>query len=180
MSLSDTRQNNKKFRRRKKRRTADISDSEPSSSAEDEIINDTINSKKNIVETKPEMELSDTEEVEKINDNIVETLDDETQEKLSKIPFTRIERTNRISGDMNITKAQDTIQKDNDKVLELLNDQKQLKNDYLGYLFENYGDDINKLRESPDFTTQSLGLIANVLKEGSNKFELDTLKTILE
>ena len=47
-------------------------------------------------------------------------------------------------------------------------------------LFQNYGEDINSLRNAPDFTNKSLVLLANVLKDGSKMFDVDTLKTIVE
>ncbi|CCH62914.1 hypothetical protein TBLA_0I02580 [Henningerozyma blattae CBS 6284] len=54
------------------------------------------------------------------------------------------------------------------------------KNKFLSLLFEHYGDEVNELRNAPDFTAKSLVVLADVLKDGTGMFDSDTLKTILQ
>ncbi|CCD25160.1 Rsa3p NDAI_0E03430 [Naumovozyma dairenensis CBS 421] len=199
--------NNKKSRRRKKRRTADVSSDSDSSSSSSSSDNEEIITNDDNVENKDvivsDVELSDNESsVPMKSEKAAEFLDDETKDRLNNIPFTTTDLTQRSNGQRN----QEGTQVDLQKVEEAINDAKlkfsdainerkstingnntnaekienDLKNQYLGLLFENYGDDINELRTAPDFTTKSLTLLANVLKEGSGMFDVNTLQTILE
>ncbi|CCF59584.1 hypothetical protein KAFR_0H01740 [Kazachstania africana CBS 2517] len=174
---------NKKSRRRKKRRTADVSDSsssDSSSSSDNEVVMD-----EEIQKEDKEIEVSDVELSDKEKESVLkEELDDTTKDKLSNISFTKTElitQNKNIGRDnFDFKKISATLEDGKQKLFEREETNKKLKNDYLGLLFESYGDDINAVRESSDFTNKSLVLLANVLKEGSNMFDTDTLKTILE
>ncbi|CAL9738238.1 ribosome assembly protein 3 [Monosporozyma servazzii] len=187
--------NAKKSRRRKKRRTADLSDSSDSDSSaasDNEVQKDVV--MEDIDEQPAEqpmsdIELSDDESAKKAVHND-ELLTQDTKEKLANIPFTTTELTERFSQnhrydvnhntdlknvDETIKSATAVINKDTSKSISA-----DLQNEYLGMLFQNYGDDISSLREAPDFTNKSLVLLANVLKDGSKMFDANTLKTIVE
>ncbi|SMN22797.1 similar to Saccharomyces cerevisiae YLR221C RSA3 Protein with a likely role in ribosomal maturation, required for accumulation of wild-type levels of large (60S) ribosomal subunits [Maudiozyma saulgeensis] len=182
----------KKSRRRKKRRTADSSDSESSSSSDNESITMEVSNTPINAEVS-DVELSDNESAGKEADE--EVLDTATKDKLSAIAFTTTQLTQRggSSSDkkdaMDLKKVGETVETaktnlvNSDLVQNAIKsgeNSKDLKKEYLGLMFENYGEDINALRNAPDFTNKSLVLLANVLKEGSNMFETDSLKTILD
>lgn len=179
--------NNKKSRRRKKRRTADSSDSDSDSSSSSGSDNE---SKLELTETlkEEEVQVSDVElsDEERETKTATEELSIETKEALHNISYTDSDLTRKVTSSQK-NEGNNII--DLNKVKETINDSREqlskskrteLKNEYLGLLFQNYGDDINTLREAPDFTNKSLILLANVLKDGSNMFDTDTLKTILE
>lgn len=190
-------QKGKKSRRRKKRRTADVSDSSDSdsSSASDmEIVKDDEDKAEDgkIDEKISDIELSD-DETKLI---IEETLTEESKENLANIPFTTTELTQRNNGshnkneildlkkineNINTAKLQlDNYNKDNENGNIRKDVDSNLQNEYLGSLFSNYGDEINSLRDSPDFSNKSLVILANVLKDGSKMFDTETLKAIVE
>lgn len=184
---------NKKSRRRKKRRTADSSDSDSSSSSDNETATMQVDEPAEEVNVS-DVELSDNESVRK-TDTPEEILDDSTKDKLSNIHFTTTELTQRGAstgdkkGTVDLKKVEDAITAGNENVQKLASAQTSfpsgkskaaLKQQYLGVMFENYGEDINKLRQAPDFTNKSLVLLANVLKEGSNMFDTDSLEAILD
>ncbi|CAR25854.1 hypothetical protein ZYGR_0A04260 [Zygosaccharomyces rouxii] len=180
----------KKSRRRKKRRTTEVSDSSDSSDSSSE--EETKASDTGAGEAlQAAYQLSEDED-EKMPDASAkperETLSRNTKESLNNIPFTRTELNGKS------TRNNDDVSMDLQRVNEAINDAKQkireskeesqstsqLKNSYLELLFENYGDDINSLRDAPDFTSNSLIMIAQVLKDGSSMFDVETLKTMLE
>ncbi|CAL9732745.1 ribosome assembly protein 3 [Monosporozyma unispora] len=194
--ISVSKSNNaKKSRRRKKRRTADVSDSSDSDSSsgsdneihdEDVVMED--QDQQPVEQHLSDIELSDDESVKKVEHND-ELLSQVTKEKLANIPFTTTELTERfnqnhkydVNHNTDFKKVSETIKdttavinKDTPKATNA-----DLQNEYLGMLFQNYGDDINSLRDAPDFTNKSLVLLANVLKDGSKMFDVDTLKTIV-
>ncbi|CCK67939.1 Rsa3p KNAG_0A02500 [Huiozyma naganishii CBS 8797] len=190
--------NSKKSRRRKKRRTADVSDSSSSDSSDQEVLDQpTEEATTDAPIQVSDVELSDDDMGENAQKAATE-MHDETnmREKLSGIPFTTTElsvktqytnRSGAANPELNLNKIKDTIAHANetlDAQLGLHNGSKgsldtELKNKYLELLFENYGDDINGLKDAPDFTNKSLVLLANVLKDGSKMFDVDTLKTIV-
>ncbi|CUS49639.1 LAQU0S24e00936g1_1 [Lachancea quebecensis] len=189
MSLEDhnpARNSGKRTRRSKKRRTADSSDSETSSSSsssgsESEHEQD----EQNLQDNEGQLEISDVElsDAEDKDDNAkTEVLGKETKELLNRIPFTTTELSNGGAKNINnidLSKIQRTIE-DAQENVSLSKDEGQLKNAYLNLLFRHYGEDVNSLREAPDFTPKSLVLIANVLKDGAHMFDIDTLRTVME
>lgn len=50
---------------------------------------------------------------------------------------------------------------------------------YLNLMTTGFGEDLNTLRESKDFTSQSMPLIIKALKEGINMFDADQRNLIL-
>ncbi|GCE98272.1 ribosome assembly protein 3 [Zygosaccharomyces mellis] len=180
----------KKSKRRKKRRTTEVSDSSDSSDSSSE--GEAQGSDTGIKDApQAEYGLSEDEDLE-IPDTSSkagsDVLSGVAKESLSKIPFTRTELNDKS------TRNNDDVSMDLQRVNEAIDDAKQkiheskeesqaashLKNSYLELLFENYGDDINSLRDAPDFTSNSLVMIAQVLKDGSSMFDVETLKTMLE
>lgn len=144
-----------------------------------------------------ENEVSDLEEVDArvanagVNDAGIqdrETLSEDTKSALSRIPFVKTKLTEKSQRDSNDSPA------DLKRVGEAIEEAKQqmretqeelvansdLKNSYLELLFENFGDDINSLRSAPDFTNNSLVMLAHLLKDGAAMFDVETLKTMLE
>lgn len=190
----------KNSRRRKKRRTLDVSDS--SSSDSDSDIGSGTERKAEHIPVDDDVELTD-EEPNLVSANIVngvavEKLEDDTIDELNSIPFTRTDLTSRYDSNHRDRNGNGNDTADLKKVSERIDiDRKKLnhineastktrkeeidrKNEFLGLIFENYGEDINSLREAPDFTNKSLVILANVLKEGSSMFDVETLKTILD
>lgn len=175
----------KKSRRRKKRRTTEVSDSS-SSSSEDESETG-VGEALGDIYTLSEDE-APNEEVVNAGTQDRETLSEGTKDALTRIPFTKTELTEKSQ------RNNDDNPADLRRVAEVIEDAKQrmretqddliassdLKNSYLEILFENYGDDINSLREAPDFTNNSLVMLAHVLKDGSAMFDVETFKTMLE
>ncbi|QLG73970.1 hypothetical protein HG535_0F04820 [Zygotorulaspora mrakii] len=184
----------KKSRRKKKRRTLDVSDS--SSSESDSEIETKPDQRQEAIEVDNDIELTDDESnnfTEKGPDKIsgAEQWKDETRDELNSIPFTKTDLTNKndfnqksnsnengVQDSLDLKKVRETIEEDQKKMKKI--GEANLKNDYLGLIFENYGEDINSLREAPDFTNKSLVILANVLKEGSAMFDVETLKTMLD
>ncbi|SJM83539.1 uncharacterized protein ZBIST_1130 [Zygosaccharomyces bailii] len=186
----------KKSRRRKKRRTTEVSDT--SSSSEAEIESDAgVGAALADVYALSEDEVSDLEEVDARVTNVGvtdagiqnrETLSEDTKTALSRIPFTKTKLTEKSQRDSNESPA------DLKRVGEAIEEAKQqmretqeelvanagLKNSYLELLFENFGDDINSLRSAPDFTNNSLVMLAHLLKDGASMFDVESLKTMLE
>lgn len=178
---------NKKTRRRKKRRTQDVSDSDSSSSSSSESemeIDSKPLEKEGEEEDVKDVELSDVEisDSEKVNTTVLERLDEETKTKLDEIPLTTTElsQKNQINvNNIDLKKVSDAINESKEKTASG-KDRSEMKNSYLNSVFEHYGEDINSLREAPDFTNKSLVLLASVLKDGGDMFDLDTFKTIIE
>lgn len=181
----------KKSRRRKKRRTVDVSDSSDSDSSSD---NDSGKENDKAVEVVEEedIQLTDDEAIGAQNvakENNVEKLDDRVKDQLNTIPFTRTELTDRTDYSKgqgaDLTKVKESLEQDRKKLSSALESQttskvaSENKNAYLNMMFENYGEEINSLRNAPDFTNKSLVMLANVLKDGTGMFDVDTLKTIL-
>ncbi|QLQ81945.1 hypothetical protein HG537_0G01990 [Torulaspora globosa] len=178
----------KKSRRRKKRRTVDVSDTSDSNSSSD---NDYEKEDNKLVEEE-DIQLTDDETIgvlEVDKEKIVEKLDDKVRDQLNSIPFTRTEltdKTGHVKGQgVDLVKVKRTLEEDRKKLSSVLEGQKtnktdsENKNAYLNMMFENYGEEINSLRNAPDFTNKSLVMLANVLKDGTGMFDIDTLKTIL-
>ncbi|SCU95741.1 LANO_0E11232g1_1 [Lachancea nothofagi CBS 11611] len=182
----------RKTRRSKKRRTAEVSDSDSSSSssssdAESEKENNEGSAINGASESQPMEEHSDLEISEegvmediKLDDD--ETLGDATRQILNDIPLTSTELSENPRKNINnidLSQIQQTLQEAQNKVSST-KDEGQLKNSYLSVVFKHYGEDVNSLREAPDFTPKSLVLLANVLKDGGHMFDIDTLRTVVE
>ncbi|KAM3162800.1 Ribosome assembly protein 3 [Lachancea thermotolerans] len=188
MSLEErnpARNSGKRTRRSKKRRTAESSDSESSSSSSSGSESEHEQDEQNLPNNDGQLEISDVElsDVEEKDENTKsEVLGKETKKLLNQIPFTTTELSNGSAKNINnidLSKIQRTIEDAQEKV-SLSKDEGQLKNAYLNLLFKHYGEDVNSLREAPDFTPKSLVLIANVLKDGAHMFDIETLRTVME
>ncbi|CDO96020.1 unnamed protein product [Kluyveromyces dobzhanskii CBS 2104] len=195
---------NKKKNRRKKRRTQDVSDSSSDSSSDSE--HSSVEENGNESKPKKQAEIVEEEEEEEVvlsdidmdnEDNESElksngkhdrkeggSLTPETIDRLNQVKLTTSDFTGNIGvhmGNIDLKKMSATLDESSSKLLESNKKNKSgLKNQYLSMLFESYGDDMNELRNAPDFTSKTLVMLANVLKDGGDMFDLETLKTIVE
>ncbi|GEQ71828.1 hypothetical protein JCM33374_g5514 [Metschnikowia sp. JCM 33374] len=159
-----------KNRRRKKRRTEDFSsdsDSDSSSSSESGTVETTEKAAdKTQDKQQPHISIddmdiaSDTEEKAEEDDS---HLSREIQEKVDSIKFTTTQN-------QSLAEAKETIQKD----------RQALENNYLAYMASNFSDDLDQLRKKPDFTGNSIVLLAKTLQSGSNMFDSETLDALLK
>lgn len=164
-------------RRRKKRRTEDFSDSSDSSSSSSssESENEDSEEKSNEIGN----EIDEDGDVAVLSDNEIhmdhnqESNDSSFSNVKNKLKTVELTRTplNESHNNKNINLHQ---------VESLINQgNKKLENEYLGLMFENYGDDIDHIRKAPDFNERSLTILANVLKNGGNIFDEETLKAVV-
>ncbi|KAL3232085.1 Ribosome assembly protein 3 [Nakaseomyces bracarensis] len=167
-------------RRRKKRRTAE-SDSDSSSSSSDS------EPEVQVPDEPVEKELSDVELSDTENKVVTEreSLDEASKQKLADIPFTTTEFTSRTARDktvpINLAGVEEKLEGAKMAMRTRLSEQEnELKESYLNLMFENFGDEIHKLREAPDFNGRTINILANVLKDGTGMFDNDTLKAILK
>ncbi|AMD22965.1 HHR196Cp [Eremothecium sinecaudum] len=178
-----------KSRRRKKRRTqASDSDSSSSSSSasEAEGENEVVEEQEDDEVLLSDVEVTDDQEVkEHFNP---ETLNHTTLQSLNQIKLTTTNLSSKYgfqnANKVDLNEASKTIAAGEVKIQKglaaAMNDVSGLKNEYLNMLFEHYGEDINQLRNAPDFSNKSLVMLANVLKDGGNMFDFETLKTVVE
>lgn len=169
-------------RRRKKRRTAE-SDSDSSSSSESEHETPVQDEKEPEEKEVSDVELSDAEMQDAISEK--ETLQVDVTQKLADIPFTTTEFTSRTARDksvpINLGHVEENLEDAKSAMRTRLSEQEnELKESYLNLMFENFGDEIHKLREAPDFNGKTINILANVLKDGTGMFDNETLKAILK
>ncbi|SCU93721.1 LAFA_0F17876g1_1 [Lachancea sp. 'fantastica'] len=186
----------KKTRRSKKRRTAEVSDSDSSSSssssseseseengnANEIALEEDVDDAAQLQELDVELSDAESSKFDGAALNQDENMDKATREALNDIPLTTTELSRSSYKNVNnidLTKIQQTLQ-EAEKRVSSAKDQGQLKNAYLGVLFNHYGEDVNSLREAQDFTPKSLVLLANVLKDGGQIFDIDTLRAVVE
>ncbi|KAH3902095.1 Rsa3p SCDLUD_001908 [Saccharomycodes ludwigii] len=180
---------NNRNRKKKKRRTAAVSSSSESDSSESDSSNENENGNAIVSKGEEDVQLTDNEDEQqaiiplsnKQESLYNEGLTLETKKKLISVNLNNINiNKNGINGNRigNSTVTEEDLNKISEDLDTL--DEKTIKNKYLGMIFENYGDDINKLKDVPDFTNRSLVILANTLKEGVKMFDKDNLSTILE
>jgi ribosome assembly protein 3 len=153
-------------RRRKKRRTEDFSDSSSSDSESENEKEEAepVESLDQHVDADGDVVLEDSEiQIEAEKDNF-----DDVKQKLNTVNLTKTALNQ-------ATKNVDTNQVES----ILKQNRKELENEYLGLMFESYGDDINALRTAADFNESSLTILAMALKNGHNIFDEDTLKAVV-
>lgn len=176
------RKSKKKKRRQKKRRTKDFSDSSDSSEEETPVredqaaqaaqaarqaAGDVQDADGDVVLSEDELEgdvvlfEDELEGASELQSNL------HSAEVLARLPLTKTVLNRDFK---NVSKAA--------VASELDTRDKQLKNSYLGLMFENYGNDIDKIREAADFNERSLSVLANVLKSGANIFDYSTLQAV--
>lgn len=169
------RKSKKKKRRQKKRRTEDFSDSSDSSEEETPVREDqAAQAAGDVQDADGDVVLSEDE----LEGDVVLSEDElegaselqsnlHSAEVLARLPLTKTVLNRDFK---NVSKAA--------VASELDTRDKQLKNSYLGLMFENYGNDIDKIREAADFNERSLSVLANVLKSGANIFDYSTLQAV--
>lgn len=165
-------------RRRKKRRTEDFSDdsSDDSSSSNDEDKDS---------KDSTAIEAIGTNNIEKEEDIILSDSELPTEPQLNQEQGEDFSKVSNKLKTVNLTKTSlnETTQLSKVNLIKIsktLNEQSnELQNSYLNLMFENFGDDVNELRKVPDFNEKNLIILANVLKNGANVFDQDTLKAII-
>lgn len=155
----------KNRRRRKKRRTEDFSsDSSSSSSSEDETEPKPVIEEEKVQEQIDVMDIDITPIDDTTNSSVPENLSASTKLKLSKVNLSTLSK---------LTNPQQVQQQINQ-------DQSDLNQQYLKLFANEFNDDIEELRKKPDFTDKSLVILAKALQSGSNVFDPDTLKALIE
>lgn len=179
----------KRKNRRKKRRTQDVSDSESSSSSssdgEDVQVQD---QDQDQVEASVEASVAEMDvDVVLSDDELPREMSKDTVERLSEVKLTTSDLTGTHGihlGNIDLQKMAGNLDASREKFQGQGKapgqDKSGLKNEYLSMLFESYGDDMNELRQAPDFTNKTLVMLANVLKDGGDMFDVETLKTVVE
>ncbi|AGO14038.1 AaceriAGR181Wp [[Ashbya] aceris (nom. inval.)] len=177
----------KKANRRKKRRTqaeSDSSDSsESSQSSEDEQQEVKADA---IVAELSDVELSD---VETRTTSHAEKLDDASRSKLKGVHLTATDLSSKFALQQNRNIDLQKVGRELDHGLEKLamleaqeseQESGRLKTGYINMLFEHVGEDVNQLRNAPDFTAKSLVVLANALKDGGDMFDIESLRAIVD
>ncbi|KAL2709284.1 Ribosome assembly protein 3 [Kluyveromyces marxianus] len=177
----------KRKNRRKKRRTQDVSDSESSSSSSsssdgEEVQNQDLDQDEDQVEASVEASVAEMDvDVVLSDDELPREMSKDTVERLSEVKLTTSDLTGTHGihlGNIDLQKMAGNLDASREKFQG--QDKSGLKNEYLSMLFESYGDDMNELRQAPDFTNKTLVMLANVLKDGGDMFDVETLKTVVE
>lgn len=173
----------KTSRRRKKRRTDVSSDSESSSSS-DEAVNDDNNTQK---QSETDMDNSNsgtgggtnnlisqltTERIRKLtNKQEAEELNAAIQARLRQVPFKTQEPA----------ATDDKEERSKAKLVRKhTQDREELDRKFLQLMTEQFGDQLDKLRNDPTFSSKSLMVIAQMLESGNNLFDEDEIKALLD
>lgn len=161
--------------RRKKRRTEDFSlDSD--SSSEDESPKTTVN------ENQPQLATADAEsDAIDVNVDIDVTMADEPKAKqetnpklmnLKEIPLTQTS--------LNLANSTTPFGNNDAAVAQIATDRAELTQQYLKMFASQYSNDIDELRQKPDFSEKLLVMLAKALQLGANMFDDSTLAALME
>lgn len=162
--------NTSKSRRRKKRRTEDFSsdsdlDSSSSSGAESVANGEESATNKSI----PDESVSKPVTIDGMDiDSDVEApqaevLAPEVKKQLRSIKFT-------TTNNQTLAEAKETVKQD----------RQQLEQQFLAYMAGNFANDLDELRQKPDFTEKSIVMLAKTLQSGSNMFDSETLDALVK
>ncbi|CAI5757951.1 unnamed protein product [Candida verbasci] len=176
-------------RRRKKRRTEDFSSSSESSGSSSSEASDneeqeqqeqqeqqpTNDSNINIddMDIDSDIELKDQKQINsnKIPSNL--TIDE--KKKLNKLSFT----TTSISQLTNLNQLKNL--NNLDEINNILDNEMKIKNNqFLKLMSNEFNEDLDLLRKKPDFNDKSLFTLAKLLQSGSNLFDIDLIRGIVE
>lgn len=170
-------------RKKKKRRTEDFSsDSESSSSSSSS------GSDSDTEEQKPQSTVQQENAIDddiQIDDDIdleepqlakglapeplnADQISQVQQIKLTLTKLSEVSANKVSSGDLE--QIQSTLKKDRE----------QLNQSFLRLMAGQYANDMDALRKRPDFTDKSLVLLAKTLQSGTNMFDEETLRTVLD
>lgn len=182
----DSNKNSRK--RRKKRRTEDFSSdssesSASSSSDQNEDYNDDdfsttysattkqTNADLN-VDSENEEERQEGTDHDKASEVATMPITNEVRKSLAEIRpnFDTIEKNSKNNANFNIREAEANISKESE----------ELEKKYLTLMTSTFADDVDELRKKPDFTSNSLVILAKALQSGSNMFDEQTLNEILK
>lgn len=157
-----------KNRRRKKRRTEDFS-SDSDSDSSNSSGNEASEKQEKISIENPEQKQISIDDMDIVSDTETKPEEEdsqisrEIQEKVDSIKFTSTQN-------QSLAEAKETVKKD----------RQELENKYLAYMATNFSDDLDQLRKKPDFTSNSIVLLAKTLQSGSNMFDSETLDALLK
>ena len=176
-------------RRRKKRRTEDFSSSSESSSSsssdndsDEEKIQDKDNTEAVASQSLDhDMDIdinSDVEEDKKENTKVPDNLSIEQKKQLDAIPFTttsvsRVTNTNTASALKTLPNVAETS-----RSIDFT--KQELNSKFLKLMTKEFGNDLDELRQKPDFNGKSLATLAKVLQSGVNMFDFDTVQALVE
>lgn len=144
-----------KSRRNKKRRTEDFSSdssSSSSSSSEDE---------------QQEVEIEETNLLPPDPVGALDEIKASVSARLKQIPFTE---------DSSI--KTETI-KQQELVSQHSKDRDELDKTFLQLMTQQFGNDLDELRKKPDFSNESLTVLAQTLQSGSNLFDADEINELV-
>lgn len=184
--IIDSNKNSNSRRRRKKRRTEDFSsdssDSSASSSSDrDEGYNDfstndsaaTKQAKADLnVDSENEEEAQEGKDYDKAAEVATMPITNEVRKSLTEIGpnFDTIEKNSKNNAGFSIREAEANVSKESE----------DLEKRYLALMTSTFADDVDELRKMPDFTSNSLVILAKALQSGSNMFDEQTLTEILK
>lgn len=176
-------------RRRKKRRTEDFSSSSESSSSsssdndsDEEKIQDKDNTEavaSHSLDHDMVIDInSDVEEDKKENSKVPDNLSIEQKKQLDAIPFTttsvsRVTNTNTVSALKTLPNVAETSR-------SIDSTKQELNSKFLKLMTKEFGNDLDELRQKPDFNGKSLATLAKVLQSGVNMFDFDTVQALVE
>lgn len=148
---------NPRTRRRKKRRTEDFSSDSDSDS-------DSLQEAPNVREAPPPTETATQSENINIDDIDIASESEEPEKETAalKITFTTTEQ-------LPLQEAKEAVQKD----------RTQLENEYLAFMAGQFENDLDQLRQKPDFTASSIVILAKTLQSGANMFDSEVLEALL-
>ncbi|AAS54671.1 AGR181Wp [Eremothecium gossypii ATCC 10895] len=179
----------KRANRRKKRRTqaeSDSSDSSDSSESSQPSADEQEAKTDDVAVELSDVELSDSENKTVSHS---EKLDDESKAKLKSIQLTATDLSSKFALQQNrnidLQKAGREVDHGLEKLAKLdaqTSEQEsgRLKTGYINMLFEHVGEDVNQLRNAPDFTPKSLVVLANALKDGGDMFDIESLRALVD
>lgn len=159
----------KQSRRRKKRRTQDSSSessSDSSDHSESEVESKQLHpASETVTAKKPDFDIDDIDiesdqEKEDVNDENI--ISETTLKQMDAVKFTTTEN-------LPLEEARDQIKRD----------RLELENEFLAQMATTFANELDELRQKPDFSDKSIVLLAKTLQSGSNMFDEETLEALL-
>lgn len=157
----------KQSRRRKKRRTQDSS-SESSSDSSDHSDSETKPlplASETAIENKPNYDIDDIDIESDQEKDVVEKnklMPEATLKQMETIKFT-------TTDNIPLAEAKDQIKRD----------RLELESKFLAEMATTFANELDELRQKPDFSEKSIVLLAKTLQSGSNMFDEETLEALL-
>lgn len=166
----------KSRRRRKKRRTEDFSSDSSSSSSSSEDENENVHEKEN--KTIPEV--ADRDESDPIDVMDIDISPIEENSKNGMVPEDLGPSTKLKLAKVTLSNSESKIKNPQQTEQRLHQDQADLNHKFLKLFADEFSNDLEELRKKPDFTDKSLVILAKALQSGSNIFDPETLRALIE